>query len=135
MLASAGKMKFIGSGFFGYLKDVAWIHATARHDDDASVRLFYQFLQHRDAGRSIGFETGSQDAVATQFDDLFQSFLRVAAHVESTVESHAHVAHGIHQLLHGRHVHIAFGSQATEDYTIGTQLAGHLDVMKHDFLF
>ena len=128
-------MEFCSACFFGYLKNVAWVNAASWHDDNASVGLFYQFLEHRDACYSIGFQAGCQYAGTTQFNDLFQCFFRVAAHVECTMEGYVHVAYGIHQFLHSRNVYITFGSQTAEYYTIGTQLAGYLDVVKHDFLF
>ena len=128
-------MEFGSAGFFSQLKDVWWFHTTTWHNDDASVGFFNQFFQQWDTCRSSSFLSGSEDAVTSQFDDVFQCFHRVAAHVECTVESYAHVAHGIHQLLHGRHVYVAFGCQATEYHAIGSQLAGYLDVVKHDFLF
>lgn len=132
---SGGEVEFVNTGFMGDAGDVVFVDATACQQYDAACRLLLQFLQQGDALFRGGLLPGSQDAVATQADDIFQRFLRIAANVEGTVEGDGHTLRGFHQLFHQRHVYFSFCGEAAEHDAVCSQPVGIVYIFQHNALF
>ncbi len=94
-------------------------------------QLFYQ------SGALFGlwFSTGSEDPVATQRYNIFQTFERIAAHIESPVKGNAHTFGRLHQFAVSLHVHVAMRSKTTYHHAIGVQFFGYFDIVEHNLVF
>ena len=66
-------------------------------------------------------------------DDVFEGLIRVAGMVESAVEGDLHILGGIDETAAKRDVDVAIGSQCTDNYAIGTESVGKVDVAEHRF--
>lgn len=117
-------MEFADTRFAGYAGNVVFVDTAAGQQDDASVGLCLQFFQQGNTLFGSGLCTRSKNAVATQLDEGLQCLLGLAAYVEGTVKGDRHALRGFEQLLHQGDVDIAFGRQAAEDYSVGSQPAG-----------
>ena len=118
------------------VKDAAGIvgrDASAGHDDDASFGLKDELAKQGDAGFGRGGLSGGEDTRAAQGDDVFEGLEGVASLVEGAVEGDLHTLGGINETAAKRYVDVAIGGQCTDNYAIGTESVGKVDVAEHRF--
>ena len=107
--------------------------ASAGHDDDASFGLKDELAKQGDAGFGRGGLSRGEDTRAAQGDDVFEGLIRVAGMVEGAVEGDLHTLGGINETAAKRDVDVAIGGQCTDNYAIGTESVGKVDVAEHRF--
>ena len=114
---------------------------NARDIIDATTRgnqaILDKLCQQGSALKGGRHASGCEDAGATEFYDVFQRLEWICRMVKCPVECHRCVSCGIHESLHGFHVHCTFRSEAAEYETVRSQFACRPDVIDHlaDFLF
>ena len=118
------------------VKDAAGIvgrDASTGHDDDAAIGLKDELAKQWDPGFGSGCLSGGEETRAAKGDDVFEGLIRVAGMVEGAVEGDLHTLGGIDETAAKRDVDVAIGSQCTDNYAIGTESVGKVDVAEHRF--
>ena len=116
---------------------ILWIHSTSWHNDQLLSYLTDESLEHVNALFGYRLLSRGEQSVATQCDNLLDSFLWVSAHVECSMEGDAHALACFDKSLACGEVDVSFFGQGSNHHTIDTKLTAHSDILFHaaDFFF
>lgn len=126
-------MELHSPGLFSYILQIGWSYTCTGHDYDTAGGLAYKLgNQPYSFGGGRGL-AGSQQAVTSQLNYLFQSHLRLSTHIEGAMKGHAEAmtARGLYQTLHGVHIHRAVLMQGPDHDTGNTCSAAKLYRLQH----
>ena len=115
-------MKLLRSCFRFEFRDIAFTDTASRHDNDASVSTLHQFGNQRNTFNGIRLLAGSQDTVASEFNQLFQCRKRVTADIKCPVAGYRQRFGSLHQSAHQRNIYISLFSEASENDAVYFQL-------------
>ena len=121
-----GAVQFGGTGFVQDLGGVMGIDACTAEYCDSAAGCTDKFPEQGYALLGGGLLAGCEDAVASQFYNLFECLEGVAADVEGTMEGDADLSACLTCMLYHLpgllEVYVTIVGECSDDYAVGTEL-------------
>ena len=134
-----GTVEFGGTGFVQDSCGVEGIDACAAEYSDSVAGCQDELPEQGDSLLGSWLLAGGEDAVASQFYNLFECLEGIVADIESSVEGDADLPVALTGILYHLRglceIYVSVGGECSDDYAVGSELQSRTDICKHPVQF